>query len=203
MVPVLSRKAVEDVMTAHNTPFERTPYGFTTATGPKARMHVAFVRGYAVVAWRADLDATIKLLSPRLGEKADAPILVHLDFENVNQAFGPQIEAMLGQMSKLSAQGGESGDPQVAFALRGVRQIAQYMRSVKDLELLANVDSGGVTLTLRADGKDDGAFSGYVKQQRPGRRGASSSCRVTACWPMRRTPARLARRRHRRRRWPT
>jgi hypothetical protein len=46
--------------------------------------------------------------------------------------------------------------------------LAQYMRSVSDLELLANIDSGGITLTLRADGKNDGAFAGYVKQQRPG-----------------------------------
>jgi hypothetical protein len=169
MVPVRSRKAVEEVLAAHNTPFERTAWGFTTQTGPKARMHVAFVGGYAIVAWRADLlEATVKLLAPRLATKADAPVLVHLDFENVNQAFGPQIEAMLGQMAKASAQGGETGDPGVAFALRGVRQVAQYLRSVKDLELLANIDAGGVTLTLRAEGKDEGAFTGYVQQQRPG-----------------------------------
>ena len=39
---------------------------------------------------------------------------------------------------------------------------------MSDLELLANLDSGGITLTLRAEGKDQGAFAGYVKQQRPG-----------------------------------
>ncbi|MDB4968006.1 MAG: hypothetical protein JWN44_3695 [Myxococcales bacterium] len=169
MVPVQSRKAVEDIMAAHNTPMERTAWGFSTPTGPKARMHVAFVGGYAVVAWRADLlEATVKLLAPRLAKKADAPVVVHLDFSNVHDAFGPQIEAMLGQMAKMAGQGGETGDPQVAFALRGVRQIAQYMRSVSDLELLADIDSGGLTLTLRADGEADGAFNSYVKQQRPG-----------------------------------
>lgn len=168
MIPVRSQKAVENVMTAHNTPFTRTPWGFQTPTG-KAQMSVAFVPGYAVVAWRDDLlAATLKLIGPRLAKKADAPVVVHLDFENVHEAFGPQIEQMMGNMAQLAGQGGESGDPEVAYALRGVRMAAQYLRSVSDLELLANLDSGGVTLTLRADGKDDGAFAGYVKQQRPG-----------------------------------
>jgi len=168
MVPVTSRKSVEDVMTAHNTPFTRTAWGFQTPTG-KAKMSVAFVPGYAVVAWREDLlSATVDLLAPRLAKKADAPVVVHLDFDNVHEAFGPQIEQMMNNVAQLAGQGGATGDPQVAYALRGVRMAAQYMRSVSDLELLANIDSGGVTLTLRADGKDDGAFAGYVKQQRPG-----------------------------------
>jgi hypothetical protein len=168
MVPIRSRKAVEDVLAAHNTPIERTTWGFNTPTG-KAKMSVAFIPGYAVVAWRADLlEATVKLLGPRLGKKADAPVVVHLDFDNVHDAFGPQIEGLLNQMARMAGQGGKTGDPQVAFALRGVRQIAQYMRSVSDLELLADIDSGGLTLTLRAEGKADGAFTGYVQQQRPG-----------------------------------
>jgi hypothetical protein len=168
MIPVRSRAAVEQVMVAHNTPITRTAWGFTTPTG-KAKMCVAFVPGYAVVAWREDLlDGTVKLLAPRLAKKADAPVVLHLDFDNVHEAFGPQIEAMMQNMAQLAGRGGTSGDPQVAYALRGVRMIAQYMRSVSDLELLANIDSGGITLTLRADGKADGAFSGYVKQQRPG-----------------------------------
>jgi len=169
MVPIRSRKAVEDVLTAHNTPFVRTAWGFETPTG-KAKMSVAFVvPGYAIVAWREDLlDATAKLLGPRLHKKADAPVVVHLDFDNVHEAFGPQIEQALANVAQLAGQGGTSGDPQVAYALRGVRTIAQYMRSVSDLELLGNIDSGGLTLTLRAEGKDDGAFAGYVKQQRPG-----------------------------------
>ncbi len=168
MVPVRSQKAVEDVMTAHNTPFTRTAYGFQTPTG-KAKMSVAFVPGYAIVAWREDLlGATARLLGPRLAQKADAPVVVHLDFDNVHEAFAPQIETAMANLAQLAGEGGATGDPQVAYALRGVRMIAQYMRSVNDLELLANLDSGGLTLTLRVDGKDDGAFAGYVKQQRPG-----------------------------------
>lgn len=168
MVPVVSRQAVENVLSAHNTPFTRTPWGLTTPTG-KAQMSIAFVGGYAVVAWRPDLlDATVKLLGPRLQKKADAPVVVHLDFDNVHEAFGPQIEQLLANAAQAAGQGGESGDPQVAWALRGVRMIAGYMRSVSDLELLANLDSGGLTLTVRADGKENGAFTGYVKQQRPG-----------------------------------
>ena len=168
MVPVRSRKAVEDVMAAHNTPVEHTAWGFSVAAG-QGKMSVAFVKGYAVVAWRADLlDATVRLLGPRLGRRADAPVVVHLDFDNVHDAFGPQIETLLGQMASMAGQGGECGEPQVAYALRGVRQLSRYLRSVSNLELLANIDSGGVTLTLRAEGKENGAFTGYVKQQRPG-----------------------------------
>ncbi|MGZ3442381.1 MAG: hypothetical protein ACXVDD_22830, partial [Polyangia bacterium] len=168
MVPVRSQQAVEEVLRAHNTSFARTAWGFTTPTG-KAKMCVAFVPGYAIVAWREDLlDATARLLGPRLAKKADAPVVVHLDFDNVHEAFGPQIEGLLQNLAQVAGQGGATGDPQVAYALRGVRMIAQYMRSVSDLELLADIDSGGLTLTLRAEGKDDGAFAGYVKQQRPG-----------------------------------
>lgn len=169
MVPVRSPKAVEDVMVAHNTPFVRTAWGFQTPTG-KAKMSVAFVvPGYAIVAWREDLlGATARLLGPQLAKKADAPVVVHLDFDNVHEAFAPQIEMAMANVAQLAGEGGVSGDPQVAYALRGVHMIAQYMRSVSDLELLANIDSGGLTLTLRVDGKNDGAFAGYVKQQRPG-----------------------------------
>src|SRR4029079_12430680 len=49
MVPVKARAAVEQVMTAHNTPIARTEWGFQVPTG-KAKMSVAFVPGYAVVA---------------------------------------------------------------------------------------------------------------------------------------------------------
>ncbi|HEY2748083.1 MAG TPA: hypothetical protein VGL86_25845 [Polyangia bacterium] len=168
MIPVRSRAAVEGVMVAHNTPITRTPWGFQTPTG-KAKMSVAFVPGYAVVAWREDLlDGAVKLLQPRLAKKADAPVVVHLDFANVHEAFGPQIETMLANVAQLAGQGGSAGDPQVAYALRGVRSLARYMRSVSDLELLADIDSGGLTLTVRAEGADEGAFTNYVKQQRPG-----------------------------------
>ena len=168
MIPIRSPQAVEAVLTAHNTPFKRTPWGFQTPTG-NAQMSVAFVPGYALVAWREDLlEAARQLLGPRLAKKPDAPVVVHLDFDNVHEAFGPQIEQMMANVAQLAGQGGSTGDPQVAWALRGVRMIAQYMRSVSDLELLANIDSGGITLTLRAEGKSNGAFAGYVRQQRPG-----------------------------------
>lgn len=168
MIPVRSQRAVEMVLAAHNTPFARTTWGLAVPTG-QAQMQIAFTGGYAVVAWRADLlAATIKTLGPRLAEKADAPVVVHLAFDNVREAYGPQLEALLAQTSQLAGQGGESGDPQVAYALRGVRQIAHYLRSVSDLELLADLDSGGLTLTVRAEGRPDGDFGSYVRQQRPG-----------------------------------
>lgn len=168
MVPVTSQKAVEEVMAAHHTNVEKTAWGMAVPTG-EAKMQVAFVSGYAVVAWRADLlDATVRLLGPRLRAKADAPVVVHLDFENVHDAFGPQLDAMMMQMASMSGRGGEANDPQVAYALRGIRQLARYTRSLSDVELLADIDAGGLTLTLRADGKANGALEGYVKQQRPG-----------------------------------
>ncbi|MGZ3443475.1 MAG: hypothetical protein ACXVDD_28330, partial [Polyangia bacterium] len=85
-------------------------------------------------------------------------------------AFGPQLEALMGNLGSLAGQGdgAAANDPQAAYALRGVRMVAKYMRSVSELELLADVDSGGITLTLRAEGQADGAFSGFVQQQRPG-----------------------------------
>ena len=170
MIPVRSRAAVEEVLVAHNTPFSRRAWGFSIPTGGKASMHIAFVSGgYAVVAWREDLlQATAQLLGPHLTKPADAPVVVHLDLDNVHEAFGPQVEALMNNLAQAAGQGGAAGDPQVAYALRGVRLIAQYMRSVSDLELLADIDSGGLTVTLRAEGKVDGSFSGYVQQQRPG-----------------------------------
>jgi hypothetical protein len=168
MIPVRSPGAVAEVLAAHHTTVEKTAWGFAVPMG-NAKMNVAFVPGYAVVAWRADLlDATVRLLGPRLQRKADAPLLVHLDFDNVHEAFGAQLETLVGQMARLAGQGGEAGDPQVAYALRGIRQLSRYMRSLSDVELLADIDSGGITLTLRADGKANGALEGYVKQQRPG-----------------------------------
>jgi hypothetical protein len=173
MVPIRSRAAVEKLFTEHQTPIERHPWGLAVPTAKDAKMNVAF-RGnsgheYAVVAWRPDLlGATEKLLAPRLAEKADAPLVVHLDFDNVHEAFGPQVEAMLGQVGRVAAQGGAANDPEVAYALRGVKQIARYMQSVSSLELLANLDSGGLTLTVRAEGKEGSPFHHYVSQQHPG-----------------------------------
>ena len=54
---------------------------------------------------------------------------MHLDFGNVHEAFGPQIEQMMNNVAQLAGQGGATGDPQVAYALRGVRMMAQYMRT--------------------------------------------------------------------------
>jgi hypothetical protein len=169
MVPIRSRAEVEAMFAAHHTPVTRTSWGLSVPTAKDARMHIAFRDGYAIVAWRADLlEATERLLAPKLKRPGDAPVVVHLDFENVRQSFGPQVEAMLGQLAKGAARGGTSGDPEVAYALRGVKQIAHYLQSVSTVELLANLDSGGLTLTVRAEGKDGSAFANYVGQQRPG-----------------------------------
>ena len=173
MIPIRSRAEVEKLFTSHRTPVTRTSWGLMVPTAKDARMSIAFRghdgAGYAIVAWRSDLlDATEKLLRPRLAKKADAPVTVHLDFTNVHEAFGPQVEAMLGQFARVAGQGGASSDPEVAYALRGVKQIAHYLESVSSLELLANLDSGGLTLTVRAEGKEGSPFHHYVAQQHPG-----------------------------------
>jgi hypothetical protein len=170
LVPVRSRGEVEQLFASHHTPVVRMPWGLAVPTAKDARMNLAFVDGnYAVVAWRPDLlQATQKLLEPKLRKKADAPVVVHVDFDNVNRLFGPQVEAMLGQFVRVAGEGGPSGDPEVAYALRGVKQMAHYLGSVSTLELLANIDSGGLTLTVRAEGKQGSPFSAYVAQQHPG-----------------------------------
>jgi hypothetical protein len=168
MVPVRSRQAVEQALLAHGAPLERMPWGVQLPAG-KAKMSIAFIDGYAVVAWRPDLlQATVRLLGPRLAHKADAPVVVHLAFENLREAYGPQMEMMTGQLARMAGSGGNDGDPQMAYALRGVKQTVQYLRSVASVELLGNLDSGGLTLTLRAEGREGGELSGYVRQQKPG-----------------------------------
>jgi hypothetical protein len=168
MVPVRSRAAVEKVMVAHGAPLEPTPWGFALPSG-QAKMQVAFVDGYAVVAWRADLlQATVKLLGPRLAHRADAPVVFHIAFDNLRAAYGQQIDLMVQQLGRMASGGGAAGDPQAAWALRGLRHLGPYLRSLKSVDLLGSLDSGGLTLTLRAEDKEGGALSGYVQEQRPG-----------------------------------
>lgn len=169
MLPVIPRAQVEQVLSARGAKLERTPWGFVLPSN-LGRVYVAFTgNDYAVVAWRQDLlQAAATMLGPKLAERADAPIRVHVSVENLYTAFGPQLSVMLTQFARMSEGGGPAGDPQVAFAMRGLRNVSRYVDSVKDIELLANLDSAGLTLTARLDGKADGAWAGYVQQQKPG-----------------------------------
>lgn len=168
MVPVRPRAEVEAVFERHKVPIERTPWGFTVMS-QKGKLYVAFRDGYALVAWRDDLlGAAHEVLAPKLAGRHDAPIEVHVKMDNVYAAFGPQIETAAKQFATLAGQGGTSGDPQVAWALRGLKSLSHYVGSVADLALLVDLDSGGLTLTARVDGKPEGAFAGFVASQRPG-----------------------------------
>jgi hypothetical protein len=166
MIPVRSKQAVEAILVARGVPFERTQWGFSLPSG-RARMYIGFVGDYAAVAWRPELlDAAVHILKPRMERKKEAPIFVHVDADNLYEAYGPQLTALFSQLT--NSAGAEAGDPQRAYAMRSLREAARYFASVKDVELLADIDSGGLTFTLRADGKTGGPFSGYVLQQQPG-----------------------------------
>ncbi|HEX4458486.1 MAG TPA: hypothetical protein VIA18_10980, partial [Polyangia bacterium] len=168
MIPVRSPQAVEELLRAHGAPITKTEWGFTVPSG-QAKMCFAFAHGYAILAWRPDLlEAAVHVLEPRLRARPEAPLTVQLDLDNVHEAYGPQFDGMLTQVGRVAGQGGASGDPQTAFALRGFRQLAQQLRSVSTVELLGNIDSGGMTLTVRAVGRKGSDFRGYVQQQQPG-----------------------------------
>jgi hypothetical protein len=168
MVPVKSPQAVEELLRKHGAPIEKTAWGFAVPSG-KAKMQFAFAHGYAIVAWRADLlDAAQRVLGPHLAAKPEAPLAIHLELDNVHEAYGEQLKSMLAQLGHLAGQGGAQADPQVAFALRGFRQLAEQLDSVSSVDLLGDIDSGGLTLTARAVGKQGSPFRGYVQQQQPG-----------------------------------
>ncbi len=168
MIPVRSPQAVEELLRAHGAPITKTAWGFTVPSG-QAKMSFAFAHGYAILAWREDLlQAAERILEPRMRARAEAPLTVHVALDNVHEAYGAQFEGMLAQLGRLAGQGGAAGDPQVAFALRGFRQLAEQLRSVSSIDLLGNIDSGGMTLTARAVGKQGSDFRGYVQQQQPG-----------------------------------
>jgi hypothetical protein len=168
IVPVVSREAFERALATRLT-VEPQPWGFAAST-KSGRLFVGFFDGYAAIAWRADLlDAARRLLGPKLGIHTEAPIRVHLEMDNLYGAYGPQLERMVGDLASVAEKGGVGPpDPQAAFALRGVKQLSRYLRSVSALELLANLDASGLTVTVRVDGKADGAWAGYVQQQQPG-----------------------------------
>jgi hypothetical protein len=163
MVPVRSPASVLALFAAHHAALEQTPWGATVPVDG-AKVSIGFVPGYAVVAWRSDLLlAGVRLLGPRLVSNADSAILVHLNFDNVRDAYGRQIETFFDPVARARVR-----DPQLAYAVRGLKQFARYLGSLSALELLCDLDSGGLTVTLRAEGKENGALAGYVQQQRPG-----------------------------------
>jgi hypothetical protein len=167
MLPVVGRAEAERAMAEH-APLQRTPWGFVLPT-KSGKIYVGFSGGYALVAWRADLlEPARRLLGPRLAHASQAPLAARVEVDNVFSAYGSQLDSLVRRFVAVTAQGGAGGDPQLAFAMRGVRQMAGFARSVSDLELLCDLDSSGLTLTARVDGKREGAFTGYVRQQRPG-----------------------------------
>lgn len=169
MLPVVPRAQLEAAFSKRGAPLAKEPWGFAIDSA-QGKIYVGYAANdYVVVAWRADLlQAAERLLAPQLRAKADAAIRVHASVENLYAAFGPQLDALMGHFGQVAAAGGPGGDPSVAFALRGLRQVAHYADSVQALELLLDLDSGGLTLTARLDGKPDGGWAGYVKQQESG-----------------------------------
>src|SRR5262249_39967055 len=114
------------------------------------------------------LDAARRLLTPRLAARADAPVLLHVEVENVYSSFGPQLRTLLDNFQRLAERGAHGPDPQLVFALRGLRRLTRFVDSVRALEFLGAGAGGALTLTARLDGKRQGAFSDYVREQTPG-----------------------------------
>jgi hypothetical protein len=169
MLPVVPRAQLEAALARRGAKLEKQPWGFAVDSA-QGKLYFGYAaHDYVVIAWRPDLlAATEKLLGPRLTGKRDAPVVLHASVDNLYAAFGPQLEALLGHFSQVASAGGPSGDPSVAFALRGLRQVSRFADSVTSLELLLDLDPGGLTVTARLDGKPDGAWAGYVKQQESG-----------------------------------
>jgi hypothetical protein len=169
MLPVRSRAAVEGALSERGVAVERTPWGFAVASN-LGTIYVGFARAlagdYALVAWRADLlDGTRRLLAPELARRAEAPVRVRVRVDNVYAAYGTQLDVVLAAFAHRVER---EHDPQTAFALRGLGRLSRWAGSVDALELLASLDSGGVTLTARLDGKRAGPFADYVREQHPG-----------------------------------
>ena len=168
MIPVKDRASIERLFEKRGAPLVRKPWGFVLPS-QQGTVYIGFRRGYAVIAWREDLlGAAERVLSAHAVGKHDAPIMLHVDMENVYGAFRPQLDTVLEQISRLAEAGGRAGDPQVAYSLRGFQEVARSIDSVQALELLVNLDSGGLTFTARVDGKPNGEWASFVQQQKPG-----------------------------------
>jgi hypothetical protein len=160
MLPITSRAEV----------LRALPDAVVTPWGAEWRgMYIGFADDYAVVAWRKDLlGPATKLLRPRIEERVDAPIKLHFDLANLYTAYGPQIEALAARFAMAAARGGSTNDPQLTYGLRQLRSLLPYVESFSGLDVLADLDSGGLTLSVGLEGKPGGAWHDYVKQQRPG-----------------------------------
>jgi hypothetical protein len=167
MLPVKSRDAVLKLL-AKRGQIQATPWGAQWIT-KAGEIFISFHAGYAVIAWRKDLlGPALKLLQPRLAENTEAPLRVHLDLVNLYAAYRPQIAALVTRFALAAARGGAGNDPQLGYGLRAIKILAPYLESFSGLDLYADLDSGGLTLSVGVDGKPGGAWAEYVKQQRPG-----------------------------------
>jgi hypothetical protein len=167
MIPISDRAAVEKYLPTRGVVTPQ-PWG-VIVDGRDGKMHVAFAHGYALVVWRPDLlEAAYRTLEPRLSGKHDAPLTLHVSLENVYASYGDRVNEIVSRLGEQAGPPGTAGDPSVAFALRGLRQVRDKRDSISDLELLADVDNGGLTLTARLDGKPNGAWAQLVSAQKPG-----------------------------------
>jgi hypothetical protein len=165
MLPVRSRTELEQSITRGGGKITRLPWGFSVDSA-EGRVFVAVHDGYALAAWRPELVGAVEaLLGPRLRAHAEAPLLVHLSVDNLYGAYGGELDQLTKQLAMATIS---NGDPQTAFTVRSVMQLARYAHSVDAVEVLVSLDNGGLTLTARVDGRGNGAFTRYVQQQQPG-----------------------------------
>ena len=135
MLPIRSPEATLKLLAARGS-VTPTPWGAVWTT-PAGEIQVAFHGGYAVIAWRKDLlGPTVRLLGPRLAERSEAPVRVHLNLVNLYAAYRPQIAALVTRFALAAARGGAANDPQLGYGLRAVKSMLPYLESFSGLDLV-------------------------------------------------------------------
>jgi hypothetical protein len=168
MIPIKSRDAVEKLLARHTSAMTLQPWGLVVPSD-QGTVYIGLERGYAIVAWRADLlEPARRVLWPQIAGRSTQPVRLHVNVENVYGAFRPQLELVLAHLGQLERAGGAAGDPLVALSMRRLEEVTARAGSLQALEIGGDLDSGGLTVSVRLDGKPGGAWAQLVAEERPG-----------------------------------
>ena len=184
MIPLRSGSAFAAALEAAGA--QKTQWGYRVPT-MAGEISIGIQRegsgDHALIAWRSELLPEVAhVLGPKLRGPKESAVTVHMNLDNARAVLGSQLDALGQHVALLSAEGSSPSDPQIAFSMREILALIGYAHGVSDVELLADVDSGGVTVTARLDsnhGSDlfagpgfdrasERSFRSYVEQQRTG-----------------------------------